>query len=165
MFLMMSLAMAGTPAELAAAVPGAQEQLEQCRLVGCDADDGARAAWVLAVDTYVREGRADAALAGTVRALDADLFADLPDVVRDAAGQPLEWVVQEPQTPPLALEPRVPLEECDKVGSTLEILVTDVDGVPIGHAGVRFPDEGGNPHGPHRGGHVDGERLVPQRWG
>jgi hypothetical protein len=85
---------AATPADLAAALPAALAQLDDCARAGCDPHAGAKAAWIAALQTYEAEGLADGTLAATVRALDPALFDALPDVLRSAATEPLAWAVR-----------------------------------------------------------------------
>lgn len=157
-------AMAASPAELAAAAPEAREQLKTCEVVGCARRDAAEAAWLVAVDAYIDRGVADGALAATVRVLDPGLFRELPDVVRDAATEPLPWAtrvggVGEPEpvfheakavkrVDPYAGEKR-PWR--DAVDLTIEVL--DPDGRPVPHAEVRFDSEREN----HRVNHKTGQ--------
>lgn len=88
----LSLASAVNFEDVADQLDDARDQLAVCARSGCERADGARAAFVASVGTYLRDGRADGTLAATVRELDGALFAKLPDVVRDAATAPQEWV-------------------------------------------------------------------------
>lgn len=140
----LSLTLAVTPVELADELPAARAQLTACE-TSCAHADGARAAFLLAVGTYVQEGVADGALAATVRALDPEMFATLPDVVRDAASEPLPWAVRTaPAARPPAETPVPTLRATPDPrgeGAMLTITVTDPFGAPIPGAIVRFDDE------------------------
>lgn len=104
----LTVALADAPAEVVDRLPEARATLERCVERGCDPDEGAEAAWLVALGTYLETGVADGELAATVRALDGELFADLPDVVRRAATEPAGWVA------PADLEfvpvPEIPIE-------------------------------------------------------
>lgn len=84
-------AVAASPEDLTAALPDAKRQLQACATAGCSRTRGAKAAWIVAMSTYIEEGHADARLAGTVEVLDSALFSTLPDVLQAAAGEPADW--------------------------------------------------------------------------
>ena len=88
---MLGLAAAVSVDEVAAEMPQAREFLEACATDGCHRQEGARAAWLLALGTYLQTGKADGALAATVRVLDVELFDQLPDAVREGATAPFGW--------------------------------------------------------------------------
>ncbi len=148
--MLLLLSFGASPEQLAAAVPEARETLEACASTGCPRADGARAAYVMAVHTYVDEGVADPALAGTVRALDPDLFDTLPDVVRDAAGAPQEWATwvggTEESHQSKAVGPAsfpasfVPVDDPPE----FQVVLVDHEGQPIPTGILRFDDEGEN---------------------
>lgn len=96
MWLWLCMALAITPDELDLAADEAAEQLATCASEGCSADEGAEAAFVAAIHRYQEEGVADGALAATVRFLDVELFGDLPDVLQEAASEPLRWAAPPP---------------------------------------------------------------------
>lgn len=98
--LTLALAFAGSAPDVLDRMPEARTVLAECAEVGCDHADGARAAWLVALGTYLETGTADSELAATVALLDPDLFAELPDVVQQAATDPAAW----------ALEPAIDLE-------------------------------------------------------
>ncbi|MCB9677750.1 MAG: hypothetical protein H6737_21770 [Alphaproteobacteria bacterium] len=150
----MSLALAQSPAELATAIPGAERQLASCEARGCPRHVAARAAWLIALDTYLSTGVADGELAATVAELDADLFASFPDVLREAATEPLAWSTQVGGTgdPPAPVRPTPPDvgpegdDEDDgrdpwRLATSLTIEVLGPDGAPLSGAFVRFLDE------------------------
>lgn len=151
--LLMAAALAATPEELAEAMPAAEDQLLRCATDGCTRDEGARAAFVVAVGTYVAEGEADGALAATVRVLDPALFSDLPDVLQASAAEPLHWatwvggrqVVENPARPLPELEEKLPAEpyirDPTKPLGELWVHVTDVEGNVVPTARIRFVDE------------------------
>jgi len=78
--------------KLEAEAPAARARLKTCRHDRCARADAARAAFLVALDTYVTTGRADGALAAAVRQLDPELFRDLPDVLVEAATEEPGWV-------------------------------------------------------------------------
>lgn len=142
----MALALAATPEELEAAAGSAAEQLERCADEGCGPEDGARAAFLVALHTYQSEGFADGELAATVRYLAPPLFADLPDVLQDAASRPLPWA-----TRTLSVRERMPAAlfegpepgpytapEKTNLHTTLTVEVLARSGEPIPSAVVRF---------------------------
>ncbi|MCA9572400.1 MAG: hypothetical protein KC656_31390, partial [Myxococcales bacterium] len=88
-----ALVVAATP-DLAPAAAESLEVLESCADVGCARGEGARAAFLLAVHTYLEEGIADGTLAATVRELDRELYGDLPDVLQRASTEPLPWALR-----------------------------------------------------------------------
>lgn len=96
MWLWLFTALAITPDELDLAADEAAEQLATCAAEGCSDEEGAEAAFLAAVHRYQEEGVADGALAATVRFLDFDLFGDLPDVLQEAASEPLRWAAPPP---------------------------------------------------------------------
>lgn len=93
----MTLAFATTPEDLAAQLPEARAQLTACEQA-CKPEAGARAAFVVAVGTYVETGVADGTLAATVQALDPALFAKLPPVIQEASSTPLAWARTAPDS-------------------------------------------------------------------
>lgn len=95
-----SLALAVSPDELAAELPGARVQLDACATEGCDREEAARAAWLLALGTYVETGVADGELSATVRVLDPALWSQLPPVLLDAATDPAGWAQRVGGAPP-----------------------------------------------------------------
>ncbi len=146
--LWMLTALAATPEQLAEAAGPAQEQLAACAAKGCGPEDGARAAFLVALHTYQSEGLADGRLAATVRYLDPSLFDELPDVLRDAATQPLEWSghtlsVRERMPPALfaSLEPSPAAydERLPTASLTVQVL-SKGDDQPIPTAVVRHYD-------------------------
>jgi len=143
------LALAATPDELAHAAEEATAQLERCSVAGCTSADGARAAFVAAVHTYQTEGVADGVLAATVEMLNPELFADLPDVLQQAATDPPAWTTRTkvadarrhiqdllvgPTPWPYGEKPKLPR-------GTAEISITDREGAVVPSAAVRFLDE------------------------
>ena len=102
----LGLAWSGAPEDVASRLPEARAVLEVCAQEGCDDADGAEAAWFVAVGTYLETGVADGELAATVRLLDEELFADLPDVVRQSATDAAAWAMDTgPRYEPLAVIP------------------------------------------------------------
>lgn len=145
--ILLSLAFAVTPLDLEAELPKARAQLAACE-ASCTPEEGARAAYLVAVGTYVQEGVADGALAATVRLLDPERFATLPDVVRDAATEPLPWALIPPTVPsarpdpsPPAGPPVTPTPDPRGLGATLAVTVHDLAGAPIPNAVVVFEAE------------------------
>ena len=155
--LWMLTALAATPEELAESARPALEQLAACADHGCGPDEGAHAAFLVALYTYHTEGRADGPLAATVRYLDPALFRQLPDVIRDVATQPLEWAPHtlgvrarmpaalfgdmEPTTPYVA--PKKPWRN----PTTLTVTVlSSGDGAPVPQAVVRILSSYGERH-------------------
>lgn len=84
-------ALATSPDDLAEVLPDAKHQLQACAAAGCLRAEGAKAAWIVAMSTYLEEGHADGQLIGTVQVLDRDLFTTLPDVLQAAAAEPADW--------------------------------------------------------------------------
>jgi hypothetical protein len=125
--LTIALAMAATPEEVAAELPAARLQLEACAEGGCERSDGARAAWVVALGTYLETGVADGAVAATVRELDSQLYSDLPDVLQKSASEPLSWAtrvggvaIAEPSKPLAVVDPMSSEERVNEVMSSFE---------------------------------------------
>jgi hypothetical protein len=108
LFWLTSLARCASPEELLAREPAAAAQLDACERRGCGPTEGASAAWVIALATYLRDGVADGALSAAVRDLDPTLFAALPDVVRAAAGDPPAWVALAAAEPAADVPPEQP---------------------------------------------------------
>lgn len=84
---LLSAIAAPSMSDLDAAVPEARRVLVTCAAEGCDDREWARAAWLVAVHRYVREGVADAELAASVRDRDRALFDALPDALMEAADE------------------------------------------------------------------------------
>lgn len=133
------VAEAATREELAQLAVDARSTIERCAEQGCPADEGAEAAWVLALHTYVDGGVADGALAATVLALDPERFATLPPAVQGAATDPLGWALsaepaeeEAPETTPI-LEGRP---------TPFTVHVVDRSGRVVPTASVTFPIEG-----------------------
>jgi len=79
------------PTELASAAPEARATLDACAADGCTSAEGARAAWLIALHTYVTTGVADGSLAAAVKLLDPALHTELPDVLIEATGTAPSW--------------------------------------------------------------------------
>lgn len=173
--LLCSLALALSPEELSAAMPAAQEVVAQCETTGCSREAGAQAAFVLAVGTYVTDGRADGDLAATVRLLDGDLFAALPDVVQAAATTPQEWAERVGGTAALSREEaarrrlEAVQEKMDAAvnrgkypGTDVTVRVVDTNGAVVPRAFVRFPLEDDRHETNTEYGTWTGEILYPR---
>ena len=132
-----TLALATTPEDVSAALPAARTQLEACA-ERCTPAEGAQAAFVVAIGTYVDTGVADGALAATVQALDPGLFAKLPPVLQEAASDPLPWAVAPARTEAPAVLPGLPLPW----PVTLTVKVQDAAGKPVPDASMQIVGEG-----------------------
>jgi len=139
-------ALSATPAQLAEQIPEATAALERCEAEGCSKAVAARSAWLVALDRYLDGGVADGALSASVRELDPELFSGFPDVLRDAATEPLPWVLglEEPVVvahgPPVEVEPAQTLS-LKQTRGRLTVAVVDKQGSPVPNAVVRFVDE------------------------
>lgn len=149
MMLALLTAHAVTPEQLAEAVPDARRQLVTCANAGCTPEQGAKAAYLVAVHTYTSEGAAEGGLAATVRLLDPDLFATLPPVLQDAATWPAAWALasdlgphrearealaRHPDPGPYEADPKLPR-------ASFTVVVVDArTGEPV-PATLRFRDE------------------------
>jgi hypothetical protein len=143
----MTLALAATPDNVAAALPEAQAQLEACE-DACTPAEGAEAAFVVAVGTYVESGVADGTLAATVELLDPELFTQLPEVLQASVAAPLDWAVALAVPPDAIAGHPVTAVQIDMPTVSgpwpieLTLKVEDPDGEPVPTARFQVVGEG-----------------------
>ena len=90
---MLAVAMAGPAEEIGGGLPEIGRLLYECRDYGCPRSVAADLWYRQTLGYYERSGHTNGVAAATVRELDPELFAQLPQPLQDSATKPEAWVL------------------------------------------------------------------------